>query len=143
LCQKFGLALLPWSPLAGGILAGRYLNQPGIPDGSRAARSGAMFTERITQKGNLVAAQLQSMAQERGLTSSQLALLWAKDQPGVTSPIIGPRTLAQLEDALGVLEKSLPETDRPLFDALVHPRQRSRLPQQQRLDESPLQTGTG
>ena len=121
LCQKYGLALLPWSPLAGGILAGRYLDQAGYPESSRAARSGAMFTERITQKANLVAAQLKSLAQERGLTSSQLALLWAKDQPGVTSPIIGPRTLAQLEDALGILEKSLPEADRPLFDALVHP----------------------
>jgi len=121
LCQKFGLALLPWSPLAGGILAGRYLDQTGYPDSSRAARAGAMFTDRITSKGNMVAAQMKSMAQERGLTSSQLALLWVKDQPGITAPIIGPRTLAQLEDALGILDKSLPESDRPLFDALVHP----------------------
>ena len=61
------------------------------------------------------------MAAERDLTTSQLALLWVKDQPAVTSPIIGPRTLAHLEDALGILEMSLDETDIPLFDELVHP----------------------
>jgi aryl-alcohol dehydrogenase-like predicted oxidoreductase len=121
LCQKFGMALLPWSPLAGGILAGRYLDQQEYPDNSRASRAGSMFTDRITNKGNAVAAQLKLMAQERDLTSSQLALLWVKDQPGITSPIIGPRTMAQLEDGLGVLDKNLPEADRPLFDTLVHP----------------------
>jgi aryl-alcohol dehydrogenase-like predicted oxidoreductase len=55
------------------------------------------------------------------LSASQLALLWIKDQPGVTAPIIGPRTLSHLEDALGVMDKSLEESDRPLFDELVHP----------------------
>lgn len=61
------------------------------------------------------------MAQERGLTGSQLSLLWIKDQPAVTAPIIGPRTLAHLEDALVIMDKSLNEADRPLFDELVHP----------------------
>jgi aryl-alcohol dehydrogenase-like predicted oxidoreductase len=61
------------------------------------------------------------MAQERGLTASQLSLLWVKDQPGVTAPIIGPRTLAHLEDALVIKDKSLDEADRPRFDELVHP----------------------
>ena len=61
------------------------------------------------------------MAQARGLTASQLSLLWIKDQPGVTAPIIGPRTLAHLEDALVILDKTLDDSDRPLFDELVHP----------------------
>jgi aryl-alcohol dehydrogenase-like predicted oxidoreductase len=61
------------------------------------------------------------MAQERGMTASQLSLLWIKDQPGITSPIIGPRTLAHLEDAIGIIEKKFDEADRPLFDQLVHP----------------------
>ena len=61
------------------------------------------------------------MAEERDLSTSQLALLWVKDQPQVTSPIYGPRTLAHLEDALPVLEMTLADEDRPLFDALVHP----------------------
>ncbi len=121
LAQKYGLALLPWSPLAGGILAGRYLDQDDHPEGSRASRAGSMFVERITPTANRVAAEVRVMARERSLTPSQLALLWVKDQPGVTSPIIGPRTLTQLEDAIGILDKNLVDGDRPLFDALVHP----------------------
>jgi aryl-alcohol dehydrogenase-like predicted oxidoreductase len=61
------------------------------------------------------------LAAERDITASQLALLWVKDQPGITSPIIGPRTIAHLEDALPVLEMSLQDEDRPIFDDLVHP----------------------
>ena len=61
------------------------------------------------------------LARERGLTSSQLALLWVKDQPGVTAPIVGPRTLAQLDDALAVLDRSLDDDARAACDALVHP----------------------
>jgi 1-deoxyxylulose-5-phosphate synthase len=61
------------------------------------------------------------MARERNLTVAQLALLWVKDQPGVTAPIIGPRTLEHLESFIPVLEMNLNDADRPLFDALVHP----------------------
>lgn len=125
LCQKYGLAILPWSPLAGGILAGRY-NANGasggsFPEGSRAANSGALFQERITNTGLEIAEKLGRMAQERGMTSTQLALLWCKDQPGITSPIIGPRTMNHLEDALAIGDKTLADEDRPLFDELVHP----------------------
>lgn len=121
LCQAHGLAILPWSPLAGGILAGRYADQSSFPAGSRAERSNEVFRARITQCGIKVAKELAVMAQARGLTTTQLALLWVKDQPGVTSPIIGPRTMAHLEDALPLLEQKLADEDRPRFDALVHP----------------------
>jgi aryl-alcohol dehydrogenase-like predicted oxidoreductase len=120
LAQKYGLALLPWSPLAGGILAGRYKVGESYPEGSRAA-SAEWFARRVNDKGIEVAAKVAEMAIERGLTITQMALLWVKDQPGVTAPIIGPRTLAHLEDALGILEKKLDDSDIPLFDALVHP----------------------
>ncbi len=121
LCLKYGLAVLPWSPLGGGILAGRYADSDTFPEGSRATRMGAMFADRITPRGKEVAGDVTKMAQARGMTASQLGLLWVKDQPGVTAPIIGPRTLAHLEDALAILEKKLDDADRPLFDALVHP----------------------
>jgi aryl-alcohol dehydrogenase-like predicted oxidoreductase len=120
LCQKYGLAILPWSPLAGGILAGRY-NEAVTPDGSRAARSGAMFQVRVTNRAREVAQKVGQMAQERGLTTAQLALLWVKDQPGVTAPILGPRTMEHLESFLPVIDMKLADADRPLFDALVHP----------------------
>ncbi len=121
LCQRYDLAVLPWSPLAGGILSGRYSASEEIPENSRATRMGAMFTDRITKSAKKVAAELAKMAQERDLTSSQLALLWLKDQPAVTAPIIGPRTLTHLEEALGIIDKKLDDADRPLFDVLVPP----------------------
>ncbi len=121
LAQRYGLAILPWSPLAGGILAGRYSLTGDLPEGSRGARSGAMFTDRITLRGRQVAIRVAEMAAERSLTSAQLALLWTKDQPAVTAPIIGPRTMGHLESFLPVADMSLAESDRPLFDELVHP----------------------
>ncbi len=122
LALKHGLALLPWSPLAGGILAGRYPVDAGeYAEGSRAVRAGALFQARVSRKGREVGARVAEIARERGMTGSQLALLWVKDQPGITAPIVGPRTMAHLEDALGVLDKRLADADRPLFDELVHP----------------------
>ena len=121
LAQRYGMALLPWSPLAGGILAGRYPLDSEIPEGSRAARAGQTFRDRVTRKGREVAAKVGEMAQERNMTITQLALLWVKDQPAVTAPIIGPRTMAHMEDALPLLDMTLNEADRPLFDELVHP----------------------
>ncbi len=61
------------------------------------------------------------LAAARGLTASQLALLWVKDQPAVTAPIIGPRTDAQLQDALAVLEMQLDEQTAAALDQIVPP----------------------
>jgi aryl-alcohol dehydrogenase-like predicted oxidoreductase len=121
LCQKYGLAIIPWSPLAGGILAGRYPVEGGMPEDSRGVRAGDFFKVRITLKGRQVAAQVAEMAKAHGMTGAQLALLWVKDQPGVTAPIVGPRALAHLEEFIPVLDMTLAEADRPLFDAQVHP----------------------
>ncbi len=121
LCLKHGVAILPWSPIAGGILAGRYASGGGIPEGSRAARWGEKFVHRLIRAALEVAEKVAAMSRERAMTPAQLALLWVKDQPGVTAPIIGPRTLTHLAEALPVLERRLDEADRPLFDALVHP----------------------
>ncbi len=121
LCLKYGVGLLPWSPLAGGILAGRYAKAGDYPEGSRATRTGSFFTDRVSPRAVDVALKVGEMALERDLTTAQLSLLWVKDQPGITSPIFGPRTRAHLEDVLVVADRKLAETDRPLFDALVHP----------------------
>ncbi|MFN8412057.1 MAG: aldo/keto reductase [Anaerolineales bacterium] len=122
LCQKYDLAIIPYSPLAVGILAGRYTQIDNFPEGSRAQNwDKSLSNSRITQRGIEVGKEVGKMAQERRLTSAQLAIMWTKDQPGITAPIIGPRTLAHLEDALGIIDKTLDDADRPLFDALVHP----------------------
>jgi 1-deoxyxylulose-5-phosphate synthase len=121
LAQKYGLGLLPWSPLAGGILAGRYASKNEMPEDSRGARAGTMFTDRISEQGVDIAQKVGEMARERDLTPAQLALLWCKDQPAVTSPIIGPRTMQHIEDFIPVLEMKLADEDRGRFDELVHP----------------------
>jgi 1-deoxyxylulose-5-phosphate synthase len=121
LAQKHGLGLLPWSPLAGGILAGRYATNKELPEDSRGARWGGTFKDRISERGVDVAHKVGEMAQERNMTTAQLALLWCKDQPAVTAPIVGPRTMQHMEDFIPVLEMSLADEDRILFDELVHP----------------------
>jgi aryl-alcohol dehydrogenase-like predicted oxidoreductase len=122
LCQKYDLAILPWSPLAMGMLAGRYPSDGSFPEGSRAARNTfAAIRDRVIPRALEVAQQFSVLAQERGVSPAQLGLLWCKDQPGITAPIVGPRTLGHLEDYLPVLEMKLKEEDRAVFDALVHP----------------------
>ena len=120
LALKYNLALLPWSPLAGGILAGRY-DQGDIPEGSRADRAGKMFRDRVSSRGVEVARQLGQMAKEKGITTAQLALLWCMVQPGVTSPITGPRTLEHIQSFIAVMEMTLSGEDLQKIDALVHP----------------------
>ena len=77
------------------------------------------YTHLDVYKRQNVAIAVGELAAERGMSSSQLGLLWVMEQPGVTAPIIGPRTMQHLEDALPLLEMRLADDDRPRFDALV------------------------
>jgi aryl-alcohol dehydrogenase-like predicted oxidoreductase len=121
LALKQNLGLLPWSPLAMGMLAGRYESSDSLPEESRASRIGTWAADRVTQRGIDVARQTAEVARQKGLTPSQLALLWVKDQPGVTAPILGPRTPAHLEDALAVLEMNLEEETVAALDEIIPP----------------------
>jgi aryl-alcohol dehydrogenase-like predicted oxidoreductase len=121
LCRAQGLAIIPWSPLAQGVLAGRYADAQEVPADSRAALRGGIYAERVTERGIAVGRRFMALAREHGFEPAQLALLWVKDQPGVTAPIFGPRTLAQLEHALPVLELSLSDELRLACDELVPP----------------------
>jgi aryl-alcohol dehydrogenase-like predicted oxidoreductase len=121
LAQRYDLGILPWSPLAIGMLAGRYSDAENLPEESRAAKIGAWAARRITAAGIGAGKQVAEVAQTQGITPSQLALLWVKDQPAVTSPIIGPRTEAHLEDALEVLEMTLDPKVAAELDEIVPP----------------------
>jgi len=120
MCRAHGLGVLPWSPLGGGVLSGRYATADSIPEDSRAARR-PQLRNRVTPRAVDVADHLAALAAERDLTASQLALLWVKDQPDVTAPIVGPRTIGQLEEALGVLDATLDDDARASCDAFVAP----------------------
>lgn len=121
LCQKYGLGLIPWAPLASGVLVGRYGGSAGIPTDSRAALRGGIYAERVTPRGVELGARFVELAHSFGLSPAQLGLLWVKDQPGITAPLYGPRTVAQLEQILPVLEMTLTEAQRAACDALVPP----------------------
>jgi len=120
LCRKYGLAVIPWSPLAAGILAGRYRSTTDVPEGSRLTRRPQMRV-RVSPAALTAAEQVAALAADLGITPGQLATLWVKDQPDVTAPIIGPRTLAQLEESLPVLGMTLDESTATRLDEIVHP----------------------
>lgn len=121
LAQAYDLALIPWSPLAMGMLAGRYADEDIRPEGSRAALRGGIYADRVTPKAVQTGNRFVKLAREAGFDPAQLAILWAKDQPGITAPIIGPRTVEQLEHLLPVVEMKLGEELRAACDELVPP----------------------
>jgi len=121
LAQANGLAVIPWSPMAMGILAGRYDDAEVYPPGSRAASQGGIYAERVTARGIELGRAFSQVAHEAGMSAAQLAVLWVKEQPGITAPLVGPRTLQQLELLLPLLEVSLTEDVRAACDALIPP----------------------
>ena len=123
MAQTYGFGIIPWSPLAGGLLTGKYTRENPSPEGARYADVGnnARFAARKTEEVYDVVEELAPVAQAKGVTLAQFALAWCMQQPGVTSPIIGPRTMEQLEDNLGALTVEITAEDRAAVDALVPP----------------------
>ncbi len=119
LCQKHGLGLIAWAPMAMGVLAGRYSSASSYPEKSRAALRGGFYADRVTEKGIEVGIRFTEIARQLELTPAQLAILWVKDQPGVTAPLIGPRTVEQLVSLIPVKDMSLDDETRSACDALV------------------------
>lgn len=121
--QTYGFAVIPWSPLAGGLLTGKYSRTGEQPPDSRFADvdKNPRLKARMTEQLFDVTEGLQPLAEAKGCTLSQLALAWCMGQPGITSPIIGPRTMEQLEDNLGALEVTITDEDRATIDELVPP----------------------
>jgi aryl-alcohol dehydrogenase-like predicted oxidoreductase len=105
--RHHGLGLIVWSPLAMGMLAGRYSAADAPPADSRAVLRGSIYAERVTARGVEVGNRFAALAREAGYEPAQAALAWLLAQPGVTAPIIGPRRLEQLETALPALDLTL------------------------------------
>ena len=121
MAEQLGIGLITWAPMAMGVLAGRYLSDSDFPEGSRAALRGGFYADRVTAAGIEVGRGFAAIADELGLTPAQLAILWTKDQPGITAPLIGPRTLGHLESLLPVLDMTLSDEVRAACDELVPP----------------------
>jgi aryl-alcohol dehydrogenase-like predicted oxidoreductase len=123
MAQTYGFGIIPWSPLAGGLLTGKYTRENPSPAGARYADTSgnARFAARKTDEVYDVVEELSPVAKAKGVTLAQFALAWCMHQPGVTSPIIGPRTMEQLEDNLGALNVEITAEDRAAVDQLVPP----------------------
>ena len=118
--QTFGLALIPWAPLCGGLLTGKYKRD----DQSAAGRwQGGKdnFGRPATPAAFDVIEGLVALAKAKGCTPSQLALAWTAAQPGITAPIIGPRTLEQLLDNVAAVDVAVTDDDRARLDTLAPP----------------------
>jgi aryl-alcohol dehydrogenase-like predicted oxidoreductase len=118
--RSFGMAVIPWGPLAGGLLTGKYERDGGGADGrwrdgkdnaGREATPLAWDTIDVVKK----------MAAEKGCSPSQVALAWCAAQPGITAPIIGPRTYDQVVDNLGAVDVEITQSDCDRIDELVPP----------------------
>ncbi len=121
MAKQYDLGIITWSPMAMGVLTGRYEKVGEYPAGSRAALRGGFYGDRVTAKGIEVGKKFCKLAEGIGLTPHQLAVLWVKDQPGITAPLIGPRTYEQLQTFLPVLDMKLDDATREACDALVPP----------------------
>ena len=125
-CQRHGVGVMVYAPLAGGWLTGKYRRDKPFPEGSRAAgrlgRMGVWDAERaeVQRKYDLIEA-LNALAQEAGLSLTHMAMAFAAEHPAVSSVIMGPKTVAQLQDTLHAAEvRLIPEVlDR--IDAIVPP----------------------
>jgi aryl-alcohol dehydrogenase-like predicted oxidoreductase len=107
LSEKFGLGILPWSPLAGGFLSGKYKRGEAPKDGSRYAKWKERFASFDHERNWKTLDAVDAIAKETGSTPSAVSLAWLLRKPAVTSVIIGTRTLAQLDDNLAGVELAL------------------------------------
>lgn len=122
LCREETIAVLPWSPLGGGFLSGKYKKGEQPPEGTRIAHAGERLEEhwqrRATEQNWRVIDVIDAIAKETGKSYAQIALNWLLRTPGITAPIVGARSLEQFNDNLGAVNWALSEEQvRSLSDA--------------------------
>ncbi len=106
--RALGLGVVPYSPLAGGLLSGKYRPGEPPPENSRATWNGGMARRIEEEAAQRKIEAVQAVADELGRPMTQVAINWVAAQPGVTAPIIGPRTLEQFRDNAGALTWDMP-----------------------------------
>lgn len=121
MAQTYGLGVLTWSPLAGGVLAGRYQRGEPAPPGSRHDTFWSSRHRELTDEVFDAVEGLQAIAKEAGMQLPDLAYGWVLGQPGVTSVIAGPRTVAQLESAMKGAAVDLDDDALEAIDEVVRP----------------------
>src|SRR5919108_6394734 len=112
MAREMGLGVIPWSPLASGVLAGKYSRADldageGVAEAVGTRKNVAASAGSLTERGLDIADVVRDVAGEAGYSPSQVALAWTLRNPAVTSTIVGVRTFQQLEDNLGALDVAL------------------------------------
>jgi aryl-alcohol dehydrogenase-like predicted oxidoreductase len=122
-CQRYGMGVIPWSPLAGGWLSGRYRLGTDLPSSHRAERIPSRYDMSLpANQGKLEAVDaLAQLAEQAGITLIELALAWVIRHPAVTAAIIGPRTMEHLESQLSAAEVALSDEVLDRIDEIVPP----------------------
>jgi aryl-alcohol dehydrogenase-like predicted oxidoreductase len=119
--QSFGIGVISWGPLCGGLLTGKYRRDNQNAKG-RWQGGSDNFGRPVTPGAFDVIEAHVAHAQDKGCTASQLALAWNAEQPGITAPIIGPRTMEQLVDNLGAVDVAVTAEDRERIDSVAPPK---------------------
>jgi aryl-alcohol dehydrogenase-like predicted oxidoreductase len=121
--EQYGLGVIPWSPLAGGWLSGKFRKSSGAPDTNRAKRMPARYDMSldVNQRKLDAADALAALAEEAGTTLVHLAIAFVLQHPAVTAPIIGPRTMDQLETQLGAVDFTMTPELLDRIDEIVPP----------------------
>ena len=122
-CQRYGMGVIPWSPLGGGWLTGRYRLGADVPDSHRAQRIPARYDMSLpgNQRKLEAADALAKVAEGAGISMIEMALAWVIRHPAVTAAIIGPRTMEQLESQLGAADVQLSDEVLDRIDEIVPP----------------------
>jgi aryl-alcohol dehydrogenase-like predicted oxidoreductase len=120
-CAQHGLGILPWSPLAGGFLSGKFRKGQPPPAGTRLARWQSALDRFGSERNYAIVEAVIEVAQKIDATPAQVALAWLLQKPHVTAPIIGARSLQQLEDNLRALELKLDPELLAQLDAASNP----------------------
>ncbi|MDA0748354.1 MAG: aldo/keto reductase [bacterium] len=122
LCKEHGIGAMVYSPLARGVLAGKYLPGKPLPEGSRGARGDRrMLQTELREESFEVAQKLKPLADAHGKTLTQFSLNWVLGNPIVTSALVGPRTMEHLEDNLGCMGWQMENQALEEIDRLVPP----------------------
>ncbi|HKA44121.1 MAG TPA: aldo/keto reductase [Burkholderiales bacterium] len=121
-CQYYGLGIVPYSPLARGVLTGKYVPGAKPASGTRAGRNDRrMMESEFREESIALAPRIKAHAEKRGMTAGQFAFNWVLNNKLVTAVIAGPRTEEQWRDYLGALDHTFDPEDEALIDGLVPP----------------------
>jgi len=116
--QELGLGVMPWSPLKSGVLSGKYTRENA---GKQKADRGGMVETSLDEKAYAIIDELIRIGKEVGATPASVALAWVRGKPGVTSTLIGARSIEQLEQNLDALSVELNAAQTQRLDALSDP----------------------